>query len=239
MGLNQRGTNNPNYGNKWTQEQKETASKTKTQQFKDDPNYAYECGKTNRGKKFSPELIESMHGNRTPDSYKRTFTEEVKQTIGKKSKEKFTEEYKQNQRKTMEERGLWVPLEDKDPYEIYYKESNWHGNMIRFFDDVAYANLNENGIFSRHNTKGWVRDHIVPRKIGYEFGLPPFIMRHPANMNFVSHSENVSKGFSDRVLTENQKTSIIDLLFERILNFSESWFEQDICVTYIKERRLV
>lgn len=47
------------------------------------------------------------------------------------------------------------------------------------------------------------------------------------------------EGFSDRRFTENQKEYIIEALFKRIMSFDQEWSEQEICLTYIKERRCV
>lgn len=237
MGINRTGSNNPNYGNSWTDEQKQIASDLKKEQFNNNPEYAYTCGKSNRGIKFSKDRVAAMHNHRSSESYKHPHTLETKKIIGQKSKNKWTQEYRVRHRKKMEETGHWVRLEDKDPYDIYYKESNWQHNMIQFFNIIEYENLNEHGIFSKHNVKGWVRDHIVPRKVGYEYGLPPYILRHPANLQFISHSKNISKGFADRRLTNKEKEHIIDVLLEKILNFKTEWPEQEICLDYIRNKK--
>ena len=236
MGKNKQGQKNPNYGNKWSAEKREAASIQKIEQFKNNPDYAYSCGKSNRGVKFSKERILAMHSHRTSDSYKHSPTDDVKKVIGKKSKEKWTPEYKEKHRKSMEEKGHWIPLKDKNPYNIYYKEANWSESMIDYFNATDLEKLNEYGLFGRKNTKGWVRDHIVSRMIGYEFGLPAYILRHPANLQFISHSNNISKGFADRKLTKPEKECIINVLLERIVKFNTNWKEQEVCLDYIRNR---
>jgi hypothetical protein len=134
----------------------------------------------------------------------------------------------------MEATGQWLKLEDKDPYDIYYKEANWIGSMIEFFDDESKHLLTEHGLFSHKNPKGWVRDHIVSRMIGYEFSLPHQLLRHPANLNFISHGDNVAKGFVDRKLTENEKTAKIEQLKNRIIEFTANWQEHEWCLEYIR-----
>jgi hypothetical protein len=234
MGINNRGSNNPNFGNKWTNDQRSHFSEVKIEQYKNNPKLADECGKSNRGIKFSEDRILAMHGNRTSASYKRIHSDTTKQEIGVKSKEKFTPEYKIKFRETMEKNGQWIPLSEKDPYEIYYKESNWIGNMIECFSANEKDSLNEHGIFNKNNTIGWVRDHIVPRMVGYEFKIPPVLLRHPANLQFISHADNVKKGFADRKLTFSEKTEILNSLFNRIMQYTLEWVEQDDCVNYIK-----
>jgi hypothetical protein len=48
----------------------------------------------------------------------------------------------------------------------------------------------------------------------------------------------VKKGFADRRLTKTQKEAIIDILLNNIVNFSKEWSEQEVCINFIKERRL-
>jgi len=233
-GKNQSGSNNSNFGNKWTDEQRQAGSILKKEQFKNDPDYAYKCGETNRGVKFSQERIQAMHSNRDRASYVHLHSDATKKIIGAKSKSKFTPDFKKKHRQTMEEKGQWVKLEDKDPYDTYYKEANWIGSMIELFDDESKQLLTKHGLFSRKNPKGWVRDHVVPRMAGYEFSLPPQILRHPANLKFISHGDNVAKGFTDRKLTENEKSATIELLKNRILEFTSNWQEQEWCLAYIR-----
>lgn len=232
------GENNPNFGNRWSEEQKISASIAKKKLYEENPEYRYKVGASNRGVKFSEDRIKRMHENRTSESYRHYPSAEVRKVISQKSKEKWTDDYREKHRKTMEDLGYWTPKSQINPYRLYYKESNWVERMIDYFDSQSLENLKLYGIFSKTNSKGFVRDHIVPRKIGYEYNIPPCIMRHPANLQFISHAENVAKGFLDRRLTAEEKECIINSLLERILTFEKSWKEQDICINFIKERRL-
>lgn len=230
------GENNSNFGKRWTEEQRIAASILKKSQYATNPEYAYNVGKSNRGVKFSEDRIASMHRNRNLESYKHYPSEEVKKIIGQKSKEKWTADYKEKYRKTMEVAGYWVPKDKKDPYDIYYKEANWIDSMIDHFDTYAKQNLVEHGIFGKQNPKGWVRDHIVSRMIGFEFDIPAFIIRHPANMQFISHADNIKKGFSDRQLTKLDKENIIAQLITRIQAYKLDWKEQSKCLDYIRNK---
>jgi hypothetical protein len=234
-GKYQSGANNPNFGNSWSSEQRKIASCLKKKQFADSPEYRYKAGSSNRGVKFDEARIKRMNENRTPESYSHPHSDESKKLIGKKSADKWTAEFKQSYRKIMEDRGYWIRIEDKDPYDIYYKESNWIQSMIEYLNEDEVTSLNKFGLFHQNsNSKGWVRDHFVPRLVGYEFDLPPQIMRHPANMRFVSHSENIKKGFADRKLTKKEKCDTIFLLIEKITNFEKEWAEHQWCLAYIR-----
>lgn len=227
------GENNPNYGNTWSNEQKKHLSEYKKKQYKENPDLAYSCGKSNRGVKFTEERISAMHKHRSRESYVRQHSEDTRKKIGKKSKEKWTLAYKEAHRQRMEKLGYWVPEHQRDPYKVYYKEANWIESMVDYFSDKELEMLNLHGIFSMYNPKGWVRDHIVPRKVGYEHGLPAEILRHPANLQFIPHNKNITKGFADRALTESEKDSSIQLLFKKIKNYSKEWKEQEKCIQHI------
>ena len=71
--------------------------------------------------------------------------------------------------------------------------------------------------------------------IGFEFGIPAFIIRHPANMQFISHSDNI-KRFSERQLTHLDKELIITQLLKRIQEYKLDWKEQSTCIEYIRNK---
>ena len=236
MGVMRSGSNNSNFGKHWTDEQRLAQSNLKKTQFAENPEYVKEVGKSNRGVKFSPERIKSMHGHRSSDSYSHYHSVETKEKIGQKSKEKWTREFKETHRKLMEEAGHWISLSDKDPYALYYKEANWINSMVEFLTVEEKEKLFEFGIFGKKNTKGWVRDHIVSRMVGYEFGLPPYLLRHPANLQFISHANNIKKGFCDRRLTKLEKEYTIKELLNRIEEFNLEWNEHSKCIEFIRNK---
>jgi hypothetical protein len=228
------GENNPNFNNKWNEEQRRIGSEISKKRFESE-EMRYKAGSANRGKKFSKEKVSKMHDHRTSESYSRKHTSDSKIIIGIRSKEKFTEEYKQNHRQTMEKLGYWIPLIDKDPYKIYYEDANWICSMIEYFSEYEQEQLTLFGIFNRNNTNGWVRDHILPRNIGYEFKIPYQLLRHPANLQFIPHNMNISKGFSDRKLLFENKIDLIDVLYKKILSFDKTWVEHKFCLHFINE----
>lgn len=232
------GENNPNYNKRWSEEKKKEASIQKKQFYKEHPEVAFECGKSNRGVKFTKERVAKMHANRSRESYSRSHTIESRERIGVKSKEKWTEDYKKKHKEKMISLGYWVdPLEQ--PYREYYKNSNWCENMVAYFSPEEEESFRSFGFYNRNNPKGMVRDHIVSRKTGYSFNIPYFIIRHPANMQLITHGENISKGFKDRSLPEDVTFLMVESLLDRIEKYDLIWKEQDICVNFIKERRSI
>lgn len=231
---NQKGINNSNFGKKWNLDKKKQQSEII--KSKVDDEYRLKVGSANRGKKFSKERIESMHGHRTFESYSRPHTQDTKEKIGKKSKEKFTEDYKQLHRQTMEEKGYWISLDKKTDYEIYFVESNWIKPM---FDELYYENrllVETYGIFNAFdNTKGVVRDHAFSRRSGFDFGVFPEILRHIENCQIILHSDNVKKNVSKNI---NSDSLSLEELFDKIKNTCYTkWEEQEICLAKIKEYR--
>jgi len=235
-----KGDKNPNYGNNWSDDQKLKQSKTISQKFKDDPTYAYKCGSANRGVKFTQDRINQMHSHRHSDSYRHYHSDETKKTIGLKSKEKWTLAYKAKHRQTMELLGKWNPLSIKDLYKVYCSNANWVGSMIDMFNDTDINYFKQFGFFNcKTNTTGYVRDHIVSRKVGYEFNIPYYLIRHPANLQLLSNSDNIKKGYSDRKLTFNEKQNIINDLYTKIANFNKDWHEHQLCLTLLPSKEVV
>jgi len=175
-----------------------------------------------------------MHGHRTFESYSREHSDESKKKIGKKSSEKFTEEYKIAFRKKMEDSGRWLPLEEKEDCQIYFKEASWIDKMFDLVEDGREL-LKEFGVF--HNTKnieGVVRDHKYGRVSGFKNKIFPEILRHPANCQIILHSKNVSKGQLNRGRGRIDSSISLEKLFEEIKNYQKQWKEQKLVLELIK-----
>ena len=230
------GENNPNYGNSWDETQRNMHSTKQKNKYIEDPELKYKAGSANRGKIFSDDLVYRMHNHRTSESYSHLHTANTKLIIGLKSKNKFTEEYKISHRIIMENLGYWTPIINKDPYKIYYEKSNWICSMIEYFTEYEIIQLNKFGMFNvKTNTLGWVRDHILSRKQGYIYNIPYQLLRHPENLQYISTSDNIRKGFIDRKMIVEDTINVINDLYTKILNFDGIWIEHEFCLNYIKE----
>lgn len=227
------GENNPNFGNKWSDKQKENLSQKTLARV--DEKFRNNCSKSNKGKKFSQERINKMHGHRSRESYIRVHSEETKKIIGIKSKKKFEDEkYIKKQRETMEARGHWVKEENISDKDIYYKESKWPKKMWDLIENSKQLKLlKENGVFNcRTNTKGVVRDHIYGRMNGFNNKVFPEILRHPCNCRILMHSNNVSKRSKN-----NDSDFTIEELCVKIEQYKGHWFEQSIVLEKITQYR--
>ena len=151
------------------------------------------------------------------------MSESTRKKIGEKSKSKFNRPgYMDSFRKVMEERGHWVPLEQKDDYGFYFDLADW--------DEFALRNLDEdsrNLFYS--NTKRYVRDHKFGRAAGFEFGVFPEILKHPVNCQILSRGENARKS---RV---NELDSVITIneLFGAIGEYDLPYNDHDLCLFLI------
>lgn len=237
-GLRMKGEGNNNYGNKWSEEQKNNASIRTLKKYKDNPELRISAGSANRGKKFNEEKrLNISLGKRGLPGHPHSIESKIK--IGIKSKEKWNAEYLKAHRDRMEKLGHWIPKECKAGFELYYEEANWIGSMVDYFNEDELISLKNHGIFNPYtNTKGFVRDHIFCRIWGYMKAVPACILRHPANLAFISHAENVRKGFIDKRASDDEISSELSKLVELIKKYEKEWVEQSQCLAAIKEMEL-
>lgn len=229
------GENNPNYGNRWSDELKEKVSNIVKQRYIENPEFKKMCA-VNKGKKL-PETsrkLKEYYKNHTAHNKGITLSEESKKIISEKSKQKFTDEYKKRMREQYEKLGYWMPLKDKKDIEIYYKEANWKQNMFNLIDDENQLKLlNEYHVFnSITNPNGVVRDHMYSRRSGFENGVFPEILRHPCNCQILTNKDNIKKK-RQRYIDENHLT--LEELFIRIINYKKEWYEQDLVIKLIED----
>lgn len=228
-----KGEGNPNYGNKWSNELKKQVSEIIKSRV--DENYRINCSKGMKGKKVSEESkfkrkktneLKILNGYIKPE-----MSEITKQKIGYKSSLKFTDEYKQKMRSINEERGVWIPLNKKNDYRFYRDISNWVGQVISE-NTIGVDNLKTGKLYDKNNKdkNSYVRDHIFGRKNGFILGVFPEIIRHPANCQIISHSDNIKKALKN----DDSDIQLVGL-FNRISNWTEDYFEQSLCIELIEE----
>lgn len=221
------GTDNPNYGNKWSHDQKQVASdRSKTWHKNDDGSWL----EKNRNRTWTDEgkdsLAAAVSARMMGVSRPHSTTSKLK--IGLKSSEKFTPEYNQKVRALMEERGYWLPLNEKDPWELYRVSADWNERMFDLASDNECVLIEQYGIFhSTKNSKGVVRDHMYGRRYGFKEGVFPELLRHPANCQIILHADNIRKS-----KTNECSISLIEL-FDRIINYNNEWHEQMLCIELI------
>lgn len=227
------GESNPNFGNKWSDEQRKNASERLKKRFEDNPHLRWLAGTANRGVKFSEERIAAMFEHRAPESFRnRVFSDEDRALIGKHAKQRFEDpEYKRNilekGMKTREDRGYITPRELRTDFSLYYVQAKWIDRMWELVQCPDQINLlRELGVWHpKENLRGVVRDHVFTRSDGYKNKVFPEILRHPCNCRIITHSYNsVKKGRS---------CISLDALFCSIEEYQGDWIEHDLVLNLI------
>jgi hypothetical protein len=227
------GTGNPNFGNRWSEEKRKEFSILIKSMVNDE--YRENCAKGMKGKKVSDES-KLKRRNSMLEKYGKLAnipspSHETRKKIGEKSKLKFTEKYLNRVRKVNEDRGIWVPIEKKDDYIFYRELSNWKYQVLTE-NTIGIEKLKFNKLYDKKNRNkdSLVRDHMYGRKNGFLNGVFPELLRHPANCQIISHSDNIkkSKKKNDCVITLNE-------LLEKIKNWNIFYEEQEICITFVKK----
>ena len=228
-----KGTGNPNYNKKWSNESK--LKQSNLIKSKVDEKYRSDCAKGMKGKSVSQKTInmrlETMMERYGKLSLITGHTEETLKIISKKSKEKFTLEYKKKIRKINEDKNTWVKLENKSDYHFYREISNWVGQVISN-KTVGVEKLKTNKFYSKDNKHkdALIRDHMYSRKMGFLESVFPEILKHPANCQIISHGENVKK-------SHKKNDCVIDKyeLFEKIKNWDSFYDKQDEVINLIEK----
>jgi hypothetical protein len=226
------GVGNPNYGNRWSETKK--IEQSKLMKSKVDEDFRRNCSKGMKGKKVSEETKklknETMIKKYGKLSFSSGHTESTKKKIGLKSKEKFTENYYKKIRKINEDRGLWIPKNKKNDYVFYRELSNWK-NLVINENIIGYEKLKIYKMYDKNNRNknSLVRDHMFGRKNGFNLGVFPEIIRHPANCQIISHSENIKKSKKDY-----DSVISLDELFDKIKNWSFFYEEQEKCLIFVE-----
>lgn len=102
---------------------------------------------------------------------------------------------------------------------MYRLDANFKFNLADYPDEFDFTLIEKYGWYSPSNKKnnlgGVSRDHMLSVKEGFEQGIDPKLLAHPANCKLMIHNENVSK----------HKTSSITLieLLQRIEAFDKKY----------------
>lgn len=108
---------------------------------------------------------------------------------------------------------------NSNPYKRYKELSKFKFNIADYPDEFDFSLIRKYGWYSpsnRNNNLGGVsRDHMFSIKEGFDKGIDPKIISHPANCLLMVHTENISK---------NKNSSItIEELMRRIEEFENKY----------------
>jgi hypothetical protein len=114
--------------------------------------------------------------------------------------------------------GCWANYteKNKEPFLLYRQRCNFDFNVSDFINKFDLALVEQYGWYSPsnkgNNLNGVSKDHMVSVRTGFELGIDPEIIKHPANCKIMLHRQNQSK---------REKSSItIEELLERIRSWS-------------------
>jgi hypothetical protein len=157
--------------------------------------------------------------------YGKHHTQETLNIISKASREKFTPELHQSMRQKFEETGRWLPLSKKTPYRIYFAKCNFVKDVLEHLDPSDFNKIKD-GFYNESNGENYVKDHKYSRWSGFNNNVPPIILRHPANCQILTKSQNMIK------MSKNSLT--LDELIAIIKAYKKTWYEQEKCLKEIK-----
>ena len=171
------GNNNPNYGKKWSQKQKDHLSEIAKIRMQD-PKYRYgnqpktQEAKQRKSEKLRQKIYQRIaNGEKISNHFKNT-EESRKQHSEKMKIINHLPEYRLKVRKTKELKHQIIPLNEIPNYKVYKKLANWIQPMYDLITDQAQIDLyNKYGIFSsvkpNINLMGVQRDHKFSIYMGY------------------------------------------------------------------------
>jgi len=110
-----------------------------------------------------------------------------------------------------------------DEYQKYKVDSNFKFSLNEYPNEFDFTLVERYGWYSptnkNNNLNGVSRDHMFSVREGFEKGIDPKIISHPANCRLMIHNDNISK---------NKKSVItIEELLERIKKFEEKYMKRD------------
>jgi hypothetical protein len=104
---------------------------------------------------------------------------------------------------------------NKDNLQTYRKACKFNFSLNSYPDRFNFSLIGQYGWYSPSNKKnnmgGVSRDHMLSVRDGFQQGIPPEIISHPANCQLLRHCDNISKN----------KKSVIT--YEQLLERIKSW----------------
>lgn len=204
--------------------------KKEEEDYAKNPNYCGECGS----------LVKKMGNKFCSNSCRATFTNKnVDRTRFKPGPKKSVVPYSRISWFKCKETGKYYCNRDKngklrrkspyaktirnptrrkrhgDPKLFEYRQKCLFAfNVYDFPEEFDLSLIEECGFYSptnkNNNLGGISRDHIISVKYGYDHGIDPNIIRHPANCQLLRHSDNVSKGIDCAMSLNELKKKIVE-----------------------------
>lgn len=101
---------------------------------------------------------------------------------------------------------------DMDEYQLYKSECQFKFSLNDFPDEFDFSMVEKYGWYKAKNRgdnlNGVSRDHKLSIREGFDLGVDPKIISHPANCQLMSHNDNVSKNKKSDITEEKLKSLI-------------------------------
>lgn len=120
-------------------------------------------------------------------------------------------EYKRKEKKYCSDKcRIEYGRRNMSEYQKYKQDTSFKFSLNDYPDEFDFDLIREYGWYSPTNKKnnlgGVSRDHILSVREGFELGIDPFLLAHPANCRLMIHTDNISK---------NKKS---DINFKELMN---------------------
>jgi len=106
-----------------------------------------------------------------------------------------------------------------DEYQGYRRDTNFKFNLADYSEEFDFSLIEKYGWYSpsnkNDNLDGVSRDHLLSVREGFEIGIDPKLIAHPANCRLIKHTDNISKN-KKSIITYNG-------LLERIEVFEKKY----------------
>lgn len=105
---------------------------------------------------------------------------------------------------------------DMDAFKIYKSDTNFKFNLADYPDEFDFSLIEKYGWYSptnkKNNLSGVSRDHMLSVREGFDQGIDPKLLAHPANCELMIHNDNVSKHKSSSITLDEllQRIEIFD-----------------------------
>lgn len=104
-------------------------------------------------------------------------------------------------------------------FTLYKTSTKFNFNLADYESEFDFSLIKEHGWYSptnkNNNLGGVSRDHMLSVREGFELGINPKLLAHPANCKLMIHSDNISKNKSSSITYEE--------LLERIKYFNSKY----------------
>jgi hypothetical protein len=101
-----------------------------------------------------------------------------------------------------------------DEFNKFKQDTLFKFSLNQYPDAFDFSLIKKYGWYSPSNKKnnigGVSRDHMLSVRGGFELGLDPFLLAHPANCRLMIHGENISKN-KKSIITKDELEELITL----------------------------